>query len=282
MYVKVAVPRPLDSEFDYSYDEKMLGEINVGDLVRVPFGRTSLNACVLKVSHTPPDLPPKVKLKAVKEKLHADFRVPECVLDLARFGAEYYQYPIGEALFIAVPPKPDKILSTRAVRMKDKAPSSRKLSAEQNEVLGQIEAQIKTKADSVFLLEGITGSGKTEVYIELAKRVLSEGKSVLILVPEIALTAQLKDRFESGLGIGIALWHSALSDGLRQTQWRKVKSGEYKVVIGARSAIFAPFQNLGLIVVDEEHDQTYKQEERFRYQARDLALYRAKQAKIPV
>ena len=282
MYVKVAVPRPLDSLFDYAYDEIALGPIAIGDLVRVPFGRTSLNACVLEISQTAPDLPAKVKLKAVKEKLHPDFRVPQNVLDLAKFGAEYYQYPIGEALFIAVPPKPEKLLTTRAVKMKDEAPSARKLSAEQSEVLKEIEAQMDAKSDSVFLLEGITGSGKTEVYIEVAKKVLLQGKSVLILVPEIALTAQLKDRFKSGLGSGIALWHSALSDGLRQTQWRKVKSGEYKVVIGARSAIFAPFENLGLLVVDEEHDQTYKQEERFRYQARDLALYRAKQAKIPV
>ncbi len=161
MYVKVAVPRPLDSEFDYAYDEKALGKIAVGDLVRVPFGRTSLNACVLEVNQEPPKLPASVKIKNVKEKLHADFRVPTCVLDLARFGAEYYQYPIGEALFIAVPPKPEKILTTRAVRMKDRAPSARKLSDEQNKVLGEIQSHIKQKSDSVFLLEGITGSGKT-------------------------------------------------------------------------------------------------------------------------
>ena len=283
MYVKVAIPRPLDQLFDYEYDEVTLGVPSVGDLVRVPFGKASVNACILEVNEAKPDLPPKVKIKSVKERLDPEFRIPQEILSLAKFGSEYYQYSLGEALFVAAPPKPEKILKTRDQSHQVKIiKRERELTSTQAEVLDQISEKAKEQKDAVFLLEGVTGSGKTEVYIEYARKILAEGKSVLILVPEIALTAQLRDRFEAGLGYAITLWHSALSDGLRQTQWRKVKAGENRVVIGARSAIFAPFFNLGLIVVDEEHDQTYKQEERFRYQARDLALFRAKQLKIPV
>lgn len=283
MYVKVAIPRPLDTLFDYAYDEAILGLPEVGDLVRVPFGKSTVNACILELSEAPPTLPLRIKLKSVKERLNTEFRIPKEILSLAKFGSEYYQYSIGEALFVAAPPKPEKLLTTRDQSSKKKIEKrDRTLSETQKAVLDEILKISIQKKDAVFLLEGVTGSGKTEIYIEHAKEVLARGKSVLILVPEIALTAQLRDRFESGLGYPITLWHSALSDGLRQTQWRKVKSGENRVVIGARSAIFAPFLDLGLIVVDEEHDQTYKQEERFRYQARDLALYRAKQLKIPV
>jgi primosomal protein N' (replication factor Y) len=282
LYVKVAIPRPIDSLFDYHYDEKAFGEIKPGQLVVVPFGRVKLNACVVEVSEKEPELPAGIKIKSVVDKISEEFSMTPDIEKLCRFGSEYYQYPIGEAYFVAMPPHPEKILSTRGGKAKEVVATHKKLNEEQARVFSEMLTHTEQKNDSVFLLEGVTGSGKTEVYIEFAKEVLAQGKGVLILVPEIALTSQLKDRFERAMGVPIALWHSALADGLRQTQWRKVKTGEIKVVVGARSAIFAPFQDLGLIVVDEEHDQTYKQEERFRYQARDLALYRAKLLNIPI
>ena len=284
MFVKVAVPRPLDSLFDYEYDEAALGPVEVGEWVRVPFGRTKLNACVLEVSTSRPKMPEGVSLKGVLEKLDPEFRIPEEVLRLCRFGSEYYQYPIGEALFVAAPPKIDKKLGTRGGKEPDpeRILRDRQLTPAQASVLAEILSVSGEKPDTAFLLEGVTGSGKTEVYIEAAREVLSRGKSVLILVPEISLTAQLRERFVSSLNEETALWHSALADGLRQNQWRRVKSGEIRVVIGARSAVFAPLRDLGLIVVDEEHDATYKQEERFRYQARDLALFRARQNRVPI
>ncbi len=288
MYVKVAIPRPLDASFDYEYDESTLGEVRPGDWVRVPFGRTKVNACVMAVSRERPELPKGIQLKPVIERLHPEFQIPDEILRLCRFGAEYYQYPLGEALFAAAPPKLEKILGMRGEQEPHEDPGmraerrTRELNSEQERALEGFWQLVRERRDPVVLLEGVTGSGKTEVYIEAARSVLAAGKSVLILVPEISLTAQLRHRFQSSLDERIALWHSALPDGLRQNQWRQVKSGEIRVVIGARSAVFAPFRDLGLIVVDEEHDATYKQEERFRYQARDLALFRARQNGIPV
>jgi primosomal protein N' (replication factor Y) len=127
-----------------------------------------------------------------------------------------------------------------------------------------------------FLLYGVTGSGKTEVYLRAIQGVLSAGRSALVLVPEIALTPQLVRRFRRRFGDGMAVLHSALSDGERYDEWRRIRRGEVKIVIGARSAIFAPLENIGIIVVDEEHDSSYKQSEGLRYNGRDLALMRGK------
>jgi len=282
MYLKVAIPRPLDRLFDYQFSKSDLGEITAGDWVMVPFGRSKLVGCVVELSDEKPKLPDGVELKSVIHKIPEEFSLPSELVQLCKFGAEYYQYPIGEAFFSAQPPSPEKELGTRKIKLENMTAKEIYLNEEQAMVAATIEEKTKSAVNPVFLLEGITGSGKTEVYIEIAKKRLNEGKSVLILVPEIALTAQLKSRFENSLGYLVALWHSALAEGLRQVQWKKIKSGEIKVVIGARSALFAPMKNLGLIVVDEEHDQTYKQEERFRYQARDLAVYRGHLQKIPV
>jgi len=151
-----------------------------------------------------------------------------------------------------------------------------KLNREQEEVVSNV---LEKAADGfgTFLLTGVTGSGKTEVYLHLADEIISQGKSVLILVPEIALISQMVRRFRARFGDSLAVLHSGLSDGERFDQWDKIASEKVRIAIGARSAIFAPFQNPGLIIVDEEHDTSYKQETRFRYNARDLAVVRAKQ-----
>ncbi len=133
-----------------------------------------------------------------------------------------------------------------------------------------------------FLLQGITGSGKTEVYLTLVERLLQQGKQVLVLVPEISLTPQLTHRFQQRLATPIAALHSGLNDRERLCAWTMAKQGEAGVVIGTRSALFTPMPNLGLIIIDEEHDASLKQQEGFRYHARDLALVRARNASIPV
>ena len=135
---------------------------------------------------------------------------------------------------------------------------------------------------NVTLLDGVTGSGKTEVYLDTAISTLKQGKQVLILVPEIALTTQWLKRFEQRFGTKPYQWHSALSQSERKNTWQAVISGEAKVLVGARSALFLPYNNLGLIVVDESHDITFKQEDMVNYQARDMAVLRAKCENIPV
>jgi primosomal protein N' (replication factor Y) len=158
---------------------------------------------------------------------------------------------------------------------REKGPFS--LTREQRTAVEQIEQALQEKAFSPFLLYGVTGSGKTEVYLRAVQKALALGKKALILVPEISLTPQLVGRFQRRLNVEMALLHSGLSPGERYDQWRKAGRGEARVVIGARSAILAPCPDLGLIIVDEEHDTSYKQEEGVRYNARDLAVLRAQQ-----
>ncbi len=145
-----------------------------------------------------------------------------------------------------------------------------------------LRAAVDASAYSVSLLDGVTGSGKTEVYFEAVARTLEKGEQALILLPEIALTSQFLSRFETRFGCRPVEWHSALSGPERGRIWRAVANGEVRVVVGARSALFLPFTDLGLIIVDEEHDQGYKQDDRVHYQGRDMAVVRASLGKFPV
>ncbi len=157
-----------------------------------------------------------------------------------------------------------------------------KLTSEQAAALERLMPVIRKKEFAAFLLHGITGSGKTEVYLQAAAATLQESRSVMVLVPEIALATQLEAHFLSRFGDQVALLHSGLSPREQYDQWLRINNGEARVVIGARSAVFAPFSDLGIIIVDEEHDGAYKQEDRFCYQGRDLAILRASLEKIPV
>jgi primosomal protein N' (replication factor Y) (superfamily II helicase) len=150
------------------------------------------------------------------------------------------------------------------------------LTDHQAKALEEIRQSQDDSAFRTFLIQGVTGSGKTEVYLRAATHALARGKSVLVVVPEIALTPQLLARFRQRLGENIAVLHSGISDGERSHQWHQLNRGAYRVCIGARSAAFAPMTNLGLIVVDEEHDSALKQEDHLRYHARDLAVMRGK------
>jgi len=156
------------------------------------------------------------------------------------------------------------------------------LSEEQDAVAERLKEVVKADVYAAALLDGVTGAGKTEVYFEAVAQALKKGKQVLILLPEIALSNTFTKRFVSRFGCQPALWHSGLSKGARKVTWRGVANGSSKVVIGARSALFLPYQDLGLIVVDEEHDPAYKQEDGVIYHARDMAVVRAAKAGFPV
>ena len=152
----------------------------------------------------------------------------------------------------------------------------------QRRALEQIEANLADPDGAPILLHGVTASGKTEVYMQTIARVLRQGKSAIVLVPEIALTEQLLQRFTARFASGLAVLHSGLSGGERFDEWRRLARGDVRIAIGTRSAVFAPTQHLGLIIVDEEHDTSYKQEEAPRYNARDVAIVRARQSRATV
>ena len=156
------------------------------------------------------------------------------------------------------------------------------LTEEQSVAIKPILQTIEEKRHDVFLLYGITGSGKTEIYMQSIQKVLEEGREGIVLVPEISLTPQMVNRFKGRFGDQVAVLHSGLSIGEKYDEWRKIQRKEVRVVVGARSAIFAPFENLGIIIIDEEHETSYKQEDNPRYHARDVAIERARTHNCPV
>ncbi|WP_394137030.1 primosomal protein N' [Cytobacillus oceanisediminis] len=181
---------------------------------------------------------------------------------LGQKEVEIYRNPFGDREFKRTEPLP--------------------LTEEQRKAIIPILNSIEEKRHGTFLLYGVTGSGKTEVYLQSIQRVLQDGKEAIVLVPEISLTPQMVNRFKGRFGDQVAVMHSGLSAGEKYDEWRKIQRKEVKVVVGARSAIFAPFENLGIVIIDEEHETSYKQEENPRYHARDVAIERAGKYKCPV
>jgi primosomal protein N' (replication factor Y) (superfamily II helicase) len=215
-------------------------------------------------------LDPKVLVKDIIEIIDSSPIITQQQLDLMRFCANYYFNPLGTCVHLAVP-KNDK--APRVIKEKNLIKKSLdELSEEQHEAVEKILSQDL----GAYLLEGVTGSGKTHVYIKVAEATLKQGRSVLFLVPEISLTPQLVERVQAALGQKVHVIHSNISPAQKRDTIFALLEQSRQVLIGARSAIFAPLKNLGLIVVDEEHDASLKQDESPRYHARDLALWRAK------
>jgi primosomal protein N' (replication factor Y) (superfamily II helicase) len=181
----------------------------------------------------------------------------------------------GTLVTLVLPPEP-------VARPPDPDFSAPDLGPAQRAAADALRATVAQGGYSVTLLDGVTGSGKTAVYFEAVSEVIRRGRQALVLMPEIALTSQFLDRFAERFGVRPAEWHSQLSPRLRARTWSAVADGEVKVVVGARSALFLPYADLGLIVVDEEHDPAYKQEDGVRYHARDMAVVRARSADIPI
>ncbi|GAA0612698.1 primosomal protein N' [Virgibacillus siamensis] len=156
------------------------------------------------------------------------------------------------------------------------------LTKEQQQAITPIRNSIRQNQHDVFLIHGVTGSGKTEIYLQAIQDVIKQGKEAIVLVPEISLTPQMVKRFKGRFGSNVAVMHSALSSGEKYDEWRRIHRKEVQVVVGARSAIFAPFENIGIIIIDEEHENSYKQEDNPRYHARDVAIHRGEIHQCPV
>lgn len=176
----------------------------------------------------------------------------------------------------------EKVDRNPFVHKKIKRDIKLKLNEQQKDAYDQIDFMIENDEFAEFLINGITGSGKTEIYLQLIEKVINIGKRALVLVPEISLTPQIVDRFLARFGDCIAVLHSKLSSGERYDEWHKIKGNRAKIIIGARSAIFAPAEDLGIIIIDEEHDNSYKSDMTPRYHAKDIARYIAKKQNIPL
>ena len=346
---EVAVALPLAHTLTYRLPSSLTAAAQVGSLVRVPVGRRQVTGYLLGPTfETPPGT-----LRDIREVLDPIPRFGPELVPLFRWVADYYQYPLGEALSFIIPggamaakprrelwacpvEQPDATAAPRRLGPKSQAlltylqeagptpvkdlqprfpacyDSLRRLAArgligledrtrlrtheddasaaltkntenltlvpDQEQALAAIVAGIDGGEFTPFLLHGVTASGKTEVYLRAATHALAGGRQVLVLAPEIALTHPVAQAFRQRFGSRVALLHSGLSEAFRVDQWRRIMVGEVDIVVGARSAVFAPLPRLGLVVVDEEHDPSYKQEGGLLYQARDVALYRGKLA----
>ncbi|MDN5293555.1 MAG: hypothetical protein PWQ31_860 [Eubacteriales bacterium] len=282
--VDVAVHR-VDRPFTYVVPVRYREQVQPGMRVKVPFGRRQEKGYIVGLSHNCPVA--GMEIKEIEDIVDEVPVISSELLALARWMAAYYLCPLVEALNCIVP--------ARLRRIKRKDLEERKeegngeplqlppvLTPPQEEVLAVLRPSLREGRKEVFLLHGVTGSGKTEVYLRAIEEVLAVGRQALVLVPEISLTPQMVERFKNRFGSRVAVWHSALSQKERNDEWLRIFSGRADIVVGARSAVFAPLRKPGLIVIDEEHENTYKQEESPRYHAREVALMRAKLAQCPV
>lgn len=203
-------------------------------------------------------------------------------VDLRRLvpQASYWTKKLSAEGFVAIEER-EMVRESHLAQDLDPGPPY-ELTLEQKAAMEMMEGAVVSPSFTTFVLYGVTGSGKTEIYLRLVEKVVRLGRSALVLVPEIALSTQLEAVFRARFGEALAVWHSGLASGVRNDQWRKMASGRPAVILGVRSAVLSPVKNLGLVIVDEEHDGSYKQEERFRYHARDVAVMRARIAGVPV
>lgn len=283
--LRIALPTPLRRLFDYLPAQAIDCNLLIpGIRIRVPFQSRTLTGILISVEKE--SLIPYEKLKPVLEILDEQPLFMPDVYKLCCFAADYYHYSLGEVLSAALPVslrkgKPPQVKQKSAAKAKPvEKDFPHVLNPEQQQAVSAITAA--QASFKVFLLDGVTGSGKTEVYLQAMSELVSQGRQVLMLVPEISLTPQTIERFRARFSVPVAALHSGLSEQERLRVWLASKSGETLIVIGTRSAVFTPFSNLGLIIVDEEHDPSFKQQDRFRYHARDLAVMRASYNQIPI
>jgi primosomal protein N' (replication factor Y) len=276
--------RALRGPFDYRLPEELRGgAVEIGSMLVVPFGRREVLGVVVGLADSS---------EVAHEKLLAPLRalelgVPAEMVALAEWIAAEYCSTLARALTLVLPPGATRRLSGRKRRavkrsvhlsVGTRAPEPPALNDDQRGVLTSLQAELDDRAAHARLLHGVTGSGKTEIYLRAAEIALAQGRGAIILVPEIALTPQTVGRFIERFGDTVAVLHSQLRPGERYAEWRRLREGEARICVGPRSAVFAPVTRLGLIVVDEEHDASYKHEGDPRYDARDVAAERARRS----
>ncbi len=281
-YCQVLVPRPFEEAFDYAVPTEIAapdGNLPLGSIVRVPFGKQHMWGVVW--SHNPISAP-KEKIKAI-EAVSPLPALSENLRDFISWMAGYSCNPLGSCVSLILPHKdaleeaePKRDLLTPCEQQ------SLTLSEAQQHAAEQLLAQQEKGGFSVSVLEGVTGSGKTEIYMEAVASIIKSGKQALVMLPEIVLTNQMISRFAKRFGQAPLLWHSNLTPAMRRDSFRLIASGKAPIVLGARSALFLPFARLGGIVVDEEHEPAYKQEDNVVYHGRDMAVARAKHEEIPI
>jgi primosomal protein N' (replication factor Y) len=273
--------RALRGPFDYRLPEELREEgVEVGSMLVVPFGRRQVLGVVVGLADSS---------DVAEEKLLAPLRalelgVPVDLVALAEWIAAEYCSTVARALTLVLPPGAARRLSGRKRRavarpthlaVGSRTPQAPELTADQEAALAPLLAALQSGRAERRLLHGVTGSGKTEIYLRAAAAALAQGRGAIVLVPEIALTPQIVGRFIERFGETVAVLHSRMTAAQRYAEWRRLREGEARVCVGPRSAVFAPITGLGLIVVDEEHDSSYKHEGDPRYDARDVAAERA-------
>jgi primosomal protein N' (replication factor Y) (superfamily II helicase) len=274
--------RALRGPFDYRLPQELRdGAVGVGSMLVVPFGRREVLGVVVGLAEES-----EVEAHRLLEPLRAlELGVPADLVGLAAWVAQEYCSTLARALGLVLPPGATRRLGGRKRRevkpprhlpAGSEAAVPPQLTAQQREALEVLGNALGARGFGERLLHGVTGSGKTEVYMRAAELALAQGRGVIVLVPEIALTPQIVTRFIERFGDTVAVLHSQLRGAERYAEWRRLRAGEARVCVGPRSAVFAPIEDLGLIVIDEEHDSSYKHEGDPRYDAREVAAQRAR------
>jgi primosomal protein N' (replication factor Y) len=283
--LRVALDVPLATLFDYARTDDV--DARPGDRVVVPFGTRSRVGVVMEEGEGSSIA--SAKLKPVTRVLGDAPRLPASWLDFMRFLAGYYHRPLGESVIAALPPRLRSLKPLPKKVREGESPAAASPRFVPNHVLTAEQAQAYERVAGAlgsyrpFLLHGVTGSGKTEIYLRAIAQVLERGGQALVMVPEISLTPQLEERFRRAFpGARVAMLHSALQDVPRTADWLAAARGEAGVVLGTRLAVLTPMPQLALVIVDEEHDTSFKQQEGLRYSGRDAAVVRAKLAGCPV
>ena len=281
MYAEVIVDishEAIDKSFSYRIPEDMV--LHVGDPVLVPFGRGKKKAYVLSIHERV--CFPEEKIKDIDSVLDKEFSVEEELLSLAVWMSREYGTGLNQCLKTVIPVKKKVKKRGKATELlwkAEEAPLS--LTKEQANVLEGIKLAF-SKGEKAALLFGVTGSGKTEVYLKLMEEIIRKRKEVIFLIPEISLSFQTRSRIEKRFPGLVSVLHSKMSQGERAESMEKCRSGEVKILMGPRSALFAPFSNLGLIIMDEEQDRSYKSEQAPRYETRDVIRKRGELSSCPV